>query len=302
MSLIGDILKASLERLNERKRARPIESLKTEAASAPKAAKRFREALESAPFSLLAEVKARSPSGGTMDPDNVRNALEVYRDAACVSAISILTDQNYFGSSIDDLAAARSKTSKPILRKDFIVDEYQVWEARAAGADAILLMAGVLAAREPGRIQGLYDLAIGLGMDVLFEIGMSEESIGVQVKSIPSDAAIWGVNSRRFKTSPFSVRARLGRLLGRDFSTNSARHHDMIKRVPPGKLVVAESGIEKAAEVRQLADCGYRAALIGTAFLRRGVQVEKVVSEFDLEIARSQFQPGIRPVPEAQAI
>ncbi|HEV3031071.1 MAG TPA: indole-3-glycerol phosphate synthase TrpC, partial [Polyangia bacterium] len=278
MSLIRDILKASLERLNERKRTRPIASLKREAASAPKAAKRLREALESAPFSVIAEVKARSPSGGTMDPDNVRNALEVYRAAACVSAISILTDQNYFGSSVEDLTNARSKTSKPILRKDFIVDEYQVWEARAFGADAILLMAGVLAAREPERIQGLYDLAIGLGMDVLFEIGMSEESLGAQVKCIPSDAAIWGVNSRRFKTSPFSVSARLGRLLGRDFSTNSARHHDMIKRVPPGKLPVAESGIEKASEVHQLVDCGYRAALIGTAFLRRGVRVEEVMS------------------------
>ena len=75
----------------------------------------------------------------------------------------------------------------------------------------------------------------------------------------------------------------------------------MIKRVPPGKLVVAESGIERASEVRQLADCGYKAALIGTAFLRAGVQVEKVMSEFDLEIAKGQSEPGIRRVPEVQA-
>jgi indole-3-glycerol phosphate synthase len=285
MSLIVDILKASHTHLEQRRAAKPLAELKAMARDAGRARTTFRDAIERSRFSVIAEVKRRSPSGGDMDAENVRRALSVYDSSASVSAISILTDERYFGNSIADLAKARASTGKPLLRKDFIVDEYQVWEARAYGADAVLLMAGVLTARDPSLLRSLFDLASSLEMDVLFEIGMTEEPVAKQAANVPREAPIWGVNSRVFNTSRFKVRATIGSVIGKDLSTNPATHRELIDVIPAGKTVIAESGVHDPAAVNELIDLGYRAALIGTAFLKAGVQIDKAVLAFDREIA-----------------
>ncbi len=284
MSLIDDILRASARRLEARKAARPLAQVKDAARTAPRAALSFGAALQARTFSVIAEIKKRSPSAGDMDSANVETALSTYNAHAAVAAISILTDEDYFSGCSADLSDARARTDKPLLRKDFIVDEYQVWEARAHGADAILLMAG-LHVSDPGRIKFLFELATTLGMDVLFELGMAgDSSIEDQTQIIPREALVWGVNSRRFQTSRLQVHARLGRLMGKDLSIEAQAHQELRQYVPPDKVAVAESGIHVPADVHTLAKMGYRAALIGTAFLKKGAAVSQVVGAFAAEI------------------
>ncbi len=284
MSLIDDILRASRQRLEARKAALPLARLKELASSAPRASMSFRAALHAHAFSVIAEVKRRSPSAGEMDPKNVDNALKTYDANSAVSAISILTDEDHFSGRIEYLSQARQETRKPLLRKDFILDEYQVWEARAHGADAVLLMAG-LHVKDPGRPKRLFDLATTLGMDVLFELGMAgDSSIEQQRSIIPRDALIWGVNSRRFQTSRLQAHARIGRLVGRDLSIEAQAHAELREQIPKSKTAVAESGIHAPADVHALAELGYRAALIGTALLKKGAVVSEVIGAFGAEI------------------
>src|SRR5579872_167604 len=283
MSLNDDILKASGRRLAERQRSLPIDELKRRAGDAPRARMCFRAALESAPFSLIAEVKAKSPSSGPMDPSNVSAALSVYNEAASVSAVSILTDEDYFGGSLERLWHARKTTQKPILRKDFIIDEYQVWEARAHGADAVLLMVD-LYREDPSRLERMFHLVRSLGMDALFELGM--RSVATRSDIMPKDAAIWGINSRRFHTTKLQVRSTIGRLLGTELSIDSDAHQQLRSQIPRGKLAVAESGIRDHQDLGRLLDGNYHAALIGTAFLKKGSSVASVVRNFDEEVRR----------------
>ncbi len=283
MSVILEILKASDARLRERMSRLPLSEVRAAAADAPRASASLRDELLRSRFSLIAEIKRRSPSTGPMDPSNVDSALGVYKDCPEVAAISILTNEDHFGNSLDDLRAARKQTTKPLLRKDFILHDYQVWEARAAGADAILLMAGLL--DDAARARDLHDLAKSLGMDVLFEIGMGTRPVEEQAKIVPATAEIWGVNSRHFKSSRWGLRAKLGKLIGKDFWTRPERHRDLKRFVPTGRIAVAESGIHVAADVHGLADLGYRAALVGTAFLRGGANLGSVVSAFASEVA-----------------
>jgi indole-3-glycerol phosphate synthase len=299
VSLIDKILESSRERLAERKAKRPFRELKTRAASARRARYSFFEALQANTFSLIAEVKHRSPSAGNMDSGNVERALDAYVSCPSVAAISILTDTDHFGGSIEDLATARRRTDKPLLRKDFIFDEYQVLEARAFGADAILLMAGLF--NDPGRPQVLFNAARDLGMDVLFEIGMSILPIDEQARVIPKDAPIWGINSRQFSSSKLAVRAKAGRLLGTELTTSVTRHRDLFHLIPSGKIAVAESGIESPDDLTQLAGLGYRAALIGTALLKKDGSVETRLRGFDERLRRSNSPVSEVRIPGAAA-
>jgi indole-3-glycerol phosphate synthase len=239
-------------------------------------------------FSVIAEHKRRSPSGGAMDPKNVALAYETYAKTPWVSAVSVLTDEDYFAGSLDDLSSARSKVGKPVLRKDFIVDEYQVEEARAFGADAILLMASVLV-RDPPKMEALHALARSLDLDVLVEIGETERSIQELAELVPASARVVGVNARSFaaknrdggKADP-SAR--------HDLPTDVRRHAEFRRLVAPGKIAVAESGISTAAELWQARTAGYDAALVGTAFLSGPRDVASVVAELG-----SVFRDGDAP-------
>ena len=229
-------------------------------------------------FGVIAEHKRRSPSGGPSNPENLARAYQTYATTPWVVAVSVLTDEDYFGGSIDDLLIARERVGKPVLRKDFIIDEYQVVEARAAGADAILLMASVLA-DDPPLMRRLYEHARSLDLDVLVELGMTERRIEDLVPVVPPAARIWGINARQFATrapgTSFEPGAR------HDLPTDVRQHQDFRKLVPPGKLAVAESGIHRAEELIQARGAGYQAALIGTAFLSGPRSIDEVVSDFD---------------------
>lgn len=308
-SLIDGILADSRKRLEQRMRDLPLEEVQRQAADAPRADVGFREALESRAFSIIAEIKAKSPSGGAMDPANVDAALEIYAETDSISAVSILTDEDHFGGSLDQLRAARQRTRKPLLRKDFIVSEYQVWEARAHGADAVLLMAD-LYRDTPTSLARIFDLVGSLGMAALFELGM--RTVANPAAVVPPGAEIWGINSRRFDTTRLQLRSRVGRLLGArkvlglrtELSIDADAHAELREQIPSGKVAIAESGIHDLADLRRLFNLSYRAALIGTAFLKKGAKVADVVRAFDEEARRMTLAadsgPGFAGVPRAR--
>ena len=162
-------------------------------------------------FGLIAEIKAASPSVGPMLA-NVIEAPDAYEESAVVRALSILTNERHFGGSIGLLSKIRQGVSKPVLRKDFIISEYQIREARAFGADAILLMASVL---DAPRLKGFHELVLELGMEALFEV--HDE---VEIAALPKTAQIVGINSRKFKTTEgFKGFGAMGFSV-KDFSTN----------------------------------------------------------------------------------
>lgn len=277
MSVLGTIVESTRARIAERRRARPIEELTARLRDAPEP-RSLHDAIARG-FGVIAEHKRCSPSGGPSDPENLSRAYSVYADAPWVVAVSVLTDEPYFGGSIDDLGVARERVKKPVLRKDFIVDDYQVVEARAFGADAILLMASVLA-DEPATMRRLYDHARALGMDVLVELGMTERPIESLVSVVPPEARIWGVNARQFaKRSNAGAPTSFAPGEKHDLPTDIAAHREHRKLVPPGKLAVAESGIHHAAELAAARDAGYDAALIGTAFLDPKRRIQDVVDD-----------------------
>jgi len=290
VSILLDILKATEAEVARRRNERSLADLKQMVKDAPRG-RNFHAALATG-FCLIAEIKVKSPSGGQMDSGNVERAAKVYENAPGVAAVSVITQERYFGGSIRRLRQTRDSVSKPILRKDFIFDEYQVFEARAFGADAVLLMATLNHGTEwKKQLQELFDLTRFLGMDALVEIGMNGKSLSEMVSSVPIGTNIWGANARKFHGTPFKVRTKASRLLGRDFTTSSTRHVELRRAIPPGKLAVAESGIEKASQLSDLSSIGYNAVLIGTAFLKRQSIVEDVVQAFSdaaLEIRRKQ--------------
>jgi len=277
MSLLSDILRRTRADLVERRSRLALSELRRRAEDMPPP-KSLKDALSKG-FSIIGEIKRRSPSAGDMNSRNVADALGVYNDSPIITAISVLTDEPFFGGSLERLWQVRKATSKPILRKDFIIDEYQVYEARAFGADAILLM-GAVHEEYPNRLKDLYELAKSLGLQALVEIGMSQAGPQKQAAIVPRDADIWGINSRQFHSSRLKLRMRASKLLGQDFMTSASRHRQLRDLIPPGKIAVAESGIHQPREIDALVRLGYNAALIGTAFLKGPRTVADVLVAF----------------------
>ncbi len=221
--------------------------LRAAAASAPPA-RPFEGALRAgAAVALIAEIKRRSPSAGPIRPDlTVAEVARAYERAGA-SALSVLTDAEYFGGALADLEAARASVALPALRKDFVIDELQLWEARAAGADAVLLIVRIL---EDERLVDLHAQAAQLGMGVLVEVHDAREL----ERALAAGAAIVGVNNRDLAT----FRTELAVVLG------------LAPAVPAGRLLVAESGIRVAADVDRLAAAGVDAILVGESLMRAG--------------------------------
>ncbi len=270
-------------RLEERKSARPLEELKSRAADR-EPVRSFGKALASSPFSVIAEFKKKSPSRGAMNADNLDNALAVYKSTDWISAVSVLTDVDYFGGSVDDLEMAGKRTGKPILRKDFINSEYQVWESRAFGADAILLMAGLFI-ESPSQLSDLHRLARSIGLDVLVELGMVETSLEDLISIVPPSAEILGINSRQFKNR-YRRSKILSSFIGKDLTINKKFYAKYRHLITNGRIAVAESGVSTAQDLSEIEDLKYNAALIGTAFLSNDKGLESVVQEFG-----TVFQP-----------
>lgn len=206
-----------------------------------------------AEVSVIAEVKRRSPGAGEIRPDldPARLAVEYRRSGA--AALSVLTDARYFGGSLEDLAAARDASGLPALRKDFTVDPVHVWEARAAGADAVLLIVRIL---EQALLEELHGLAAELGLAALVEVHDRTEL----ERAVRAGARIVGINNRDLTT----------------FRTDLAVTEGLLEVLPRGCVTVSESGIRSGGDVARLGRAGVDAVLVGEAILREADPGEKV--------------------------
>ncbi len=243
--ILDEILEAKRREV-ERLRGRG-ERLEEAAAGAPEA-RDFAGALRAGgEVAVIAEFKRRAPSAGDLAPD--AEAAEVARGYAegGASALSVLTDERWFGGSVDDLEAARAASGLPVLRKDFVLDPVQVLEARAAGADAVLL---IVRALEPARLEELLAAADGAGLDALVEAHDEEEL----TTALEAGAEVIGVNARDLDS----------------FAVDLARAERLVGRIPADRVAVAESGVRGEADVRRMAAAGADAVLVGGWLMRSG--------------------------------
>jgi len=194
---------------------------------------------------VIAEVKKASPSKGVLRPDFQPAAIAQSYAAHGAACLSVLTDVQFFQGSVDYLQQARAACTLPVLRKDFMVDPYQVYEARAMGADAILL---IVAALDHGLMAELEACAMDLGMDVLVEVHDGEELDAALKLKTP----LLGINNRNLRTFDVTLDTTLG----------------LLPRIPKDRLVVTESGILGAADVQRMRDADVHAFLVGEAFMR----------------------------------
>jgi indole-3-glycerol phosphate synthase len=236
---------AATRRIVEVRTARealPALAQRADAASAPRG---FRRALERTDrVNVIAECKRRSPSRGVLRADYDPVAIGVGYDSAGAAAISVLTEPTFFDGDLAHLQAVSRAVSVPVLRKDFIISEYQLFEARAAGADAVLLIAAALPAAE---LASLHRRAESLGLDVLVEVHAVRELDA----AIDAGAQIVGVNNRNLRT------------LEVDLSVSEA----VIARMGAGVIAVSESGLRSADDLVRLRRMGYGAFLIGERFM-----------------------------------
>ncbi|WP_373516154.1 indole-3-glycerol phosphate synthase TrpC [Pricia sp.] len=202
-------------------------------------------ALRKSDSGIIAEHKRRSPSKSVINQDlNVQDVAKGYENAG-VCGMSVLTDSKYFGGSLDDLLLARAAVQMPLLRKEFIIDEYQVLEAKANGADVILLIAAIL---EKDKIKRFSELAKSLHLDVILEVHNEEELH----KSIMPNLDMLGVNNRNLK----------------NFEVSIETSKTLSKLIPDDFVKVSESGISSIEAIKDLKPYGYQGFLIGENFMR----------------------------------
>lgn len=230
-------------RLTEQKKRVDFAELRGLAESRKGGGRSFYGELKKPGISIIGEFKRASPSLGTIR-DMVPLTARIADYGASVDAISCLTEEDHFHGSVDDFREIRELTDLPMLRKDFMIDEYQFYEAKAIGADAVLLIAAIL---DDAQMRSFYALAYELGMDVLVETHDEAE----MERALKLDAKIIGVNNRNLKDFTISL-------------DSTVRLRPM---VPPEKCFVAESGIVTDGDVRLLKECGVDAFLIGRAFM-----------------------------------
>jgi indole-3-glycerol phosphate synthase len=237
--ILDDIVEVKRREVAERKKATALAVLKAAAHRMPPT-RDFRKALTDGGLAIIAEVKRRSPSRGIIREafDPVRIAGEYERYGA--AAISVLTDATFFGGSNGDLSAVKGAVSLPVLRKEFIIDPWQIHETRTIGADALLLIAAILAENE---LREYRDLAASVGLASLVEVHNREEL----EKALSSGAEIIGINNRDLRT----------------FTTDIGTSFALAPLVPAGRIVVSESGIRSRQEIATLMQAGVRAFLIG---------------------------------------
>ncbi|HXH81869.1 MAG TPA: indole-3-glycerol phosphate synthase TrpC [Candidatus Tectomicrobia bacterium] len=253
-SILDRIVADKRAEVAARKAAVPRAELERRCAAAPPArdlAAALRPA--DAPVALIAEVKKASPSRGVLREALDPVALARAYGAHGADAISVLTDEKYFQGRLELLAAAREVTRVPILRKDFTVDEWQLWESRAAGADAVLLIVSIL---EPRLLSDLLAAAKGLGLAALVECHTAAELDA----ALAAGAPVLGINNRDLAT----------------FETRIETTLELLPLVPPGPLVVSESGFFTADDVRRVVDAGAHAVLVGEGLVRAPDTAAKV--------------------------
>ena len=245
-TILDEIVATKRREVDAARRRMPIEELEAQAGEAPPV-RDFRASVAGPPpMRLIAEVKKASPSAGVIradfDPIEIARAYQAHG----ASALSVLTDVSYFQGHLSYLARIRAAVAVPLLRKDFLIDEYQVVEARVAGADAVLLIAEIL---DDATLRGLLERARGLGMSALVEFHDAENLPRV----LAAGADLVGVNNRDL----------------RRFETDLEHTLRIRDRVPPGVALVSESGIRTRADVERLEAAGVSAILVGEHLMRR---------------------------------
>jgi indole-3-glycerol phosphate synthase len=246
VSILDEIVAHKRQELERRRHEIPRGELERRSAERP-TPRDFARALTPAPggVRLLAEVKKASPSRGILAEHFDPLALAEIYAANGAAALSVLTDEKYFQGSLELLTAIRDRVEVPILRKDFTLDEYQIWEARAAGADAVLLIVAIL---EAVQLRDLQQAATGLGLAALVEAHTASE---IDV-ALAAGARLIGINNRDLKT----------------FETRIETSLALLPMIPPGRVAVSESGFFSADQVRAVVAAGAHAVLVGEALVR----------------------------------
>jgi len=245
MSVLGKIVEKKKEQLAYAKSATPLASLKSLARNIPEP-RNFAEAIRRTrtPIRLIAEVKKASPSKGLIRADFNHIAIASVYEEKKVDAVSVLTEEDFFQGKLEFLEEVKQLVSCPVLRKDFIFDEYQIYEARANKADAILLIGAILGLKQAEEYLGA---ARELGLSVLFEVhDFAELETALRIY-----APVIGINNRNLKT------------LEIDLNTT----FELKKEIPKDRIVVSESGIRTRDDVLRLEESGIDAMLIGTSFM-----------------------------------
>jgi indole-3-glycerol phosphate synthase len=262
MNILDTIIAHKRKEVDTRKRIIQVKSLET--SDLFKSARpSFRDAIAAPGPSIIGEFKRKSPSKGIINEFIEIDEVAKGYEAAGVKAMSILTDLEFFGGDELDLQKVAEYSGIPLLRKDFIVDEYQIIESKSIGASAILLIAAVLTKKE---IHKFTHLAGSLGLDILFEIHDPSELEKLNVRN-----NILGINNRNLKT----------------FAVDLGHSQELIRQLPSDSLKVAESGLSSFEEVKHLFDAGFDAFLIGENFMRTpdpGRAAEKFIKGLKQEI------------------
>jgi indole-3-glycerol phosphate synthase len=244
LSVLDRIVEATRDDVQRRREIVPLSQLETDLRRRPES-RPFQEALTRPGISVIAEHKRRSPSAGTIrEGASCADLVRAYERGGA-AALSVLTEEAHFGGSLEDLREARAASELPVLRKDFTIDPYQLYEAKAAGADAVLLVVGAMGDRELAQ---LYREAHALDLDAIVEIHDEEELD----RALEVDADVLGINNRNLE----------------DFSVDIQRTFDLLSDVPAGKVVVSESGIHTREQIDELEQVGVDAVLIGEALMR----------------------------------
>jgi indole-3-glycerol phosphate synthase len=251
---------AATRRIVEVREARESRSeLEKRAALVTPRAGRFQAALARVDrVNIIAECKRRSPSRGVLCPSYDAPAIAQAYVEAGAAAISVLTEPTFFDGSLEHLQSVRSVVDIPVLRKDFVVSEYQLLESRAAGADAVLL---IVAALRPVELKVLHDHAVRLDLDVLVEV---HDAIELEI-ALSVGARIIGVNNRNLRT----------------LDVNAATSEALIEKIPPSVVSVSESGLKNVDDIKRLRQMGYRAFLIGERFMTQphpGVELRTLLA------------------------
>jgi indole-3-glycerol phosphate synthase len=250
MSLLEEIVQLKKQEVNQNRRIRPIKMLNempffnTECRSLSKEIRNG--------SGVIAEYKKKSPSAGEINQKSLETVLSEYRTED-ISAVSILTDEFYFGGKIENLTIAKEKINRPILRKEFIIDEYQIFEAKAYGADAILLIAEIL---DDYHAKHLTVVAQSLGLEVLMEFHSEKELLKVNEL-----VDIIGINNRNLDT----------------LETDLNSSFQMINRLPKDALKIAESGISNPDQISQLYEVGFEGCLIGESVLKNEELLSRLI-------------------------
>jgi indole-3-glycerol phosphate synthase len=249
VNILNEIITTKKQRVAAARQAAPLEQLRDKAVTLRRTAQphALSNALnDSSGLNIIAEFKRRSPSKGVIRPDADASSIARAYEQGGAAAVSVLTEEDYFDGSLADLLAVRTAVHLPILRKDFIVDEYQVYESAAAGADALLL---IVAALSDGELKALRELTENeLGMDALVEVHQEDELR----RALAAGAKLIGVNNRNLRTFEVSLETSV----------------ELAGKAPADVVLVSESGLHGAEDLHRLQAHGYKGFLIGETLMR----------------------------------